>query len=197
MAKCISCNRKIKFSRDCPALGTYICSTCCGTKKLKEIQCPKDCRYLQEHQIKENKKAIEELVKVSFNNLYTEDIYGDPYVVSLVAPMEEHLFYQYYHQQITDDFFFECFTKIYYTIGEENSLYIFNDIEADIRDKFCHTAKQINMPIEQQKYVIIRILKSITNMTGGLFGNKMYLEMLRDTFTQTGLVTEVMKHANK
>lgn len=32
--------------RACPALGQPICSVCCGTKRLVEIQCPSDCGYL-------------------------------------------------------------------------------------------------------------------------------------------------------
>lgn len=32
--------------RGCPALGYQICAVCCGTKRLAEIRCPGDCRYL-------------------------------------------------------------------------------------------------------------------------------------------------------
>ena len=32
--------------RACPALGKQICTVCCGTKRLVEIQCPSDCVYL-------------------------------------------------------------------------------------------------------------------------------------------------------
>jgi hypothetical protein len=32
--------------RSCPALGREICPTCCGTKRVVEIACPPDCRYL-------------------------------------------------------------------------------------------------------------------------------------------------------
>lgn len=32
--------------RQCPALGHAICSVCCGTKRLVEIQCPDTCGYL-------------------------------------------------------------------------------------------------------------------------------------------------------
>jgi len=46
MAKCISCNSR-KGKRNCPALGGLICSQCCGAKKVKEIDCPKDCFYLE------------------------------------------------------------------------------------------------------------------------------------------------------
>jgi hypothetical protein len=32
--------------RQCPALGQSICSVCCGTKRLVEIRCTRDCAYL-------------------------------------------------------------------------------------------------------------------------------------------------------
>lgn len=42
---CVSCGRR-KGKRACPALRGLICTTCCGTKRLKEIACPADCQYL-------------------------------------------------------------------------------------------------------------------------------------------------------
>jgi hypothetical protein len=38
--------RQRKGRRACPALGSTICSTCCGTKRLVEIDCPADCPHL-------------------------------------------------------------------------------------------------------------------------------------------------------
>ena len=38
--------RERKGKRLCPAKGTHICSTCCGAKRLVEIECPRDCVYL-------------------------------------------------------------------------------------------------------------------------------------------------------
>ena len=35
-----------KERRGCPALHQTICTVCCGTKRLVEIQCPDDCVYL-------------------------------------------------------------------------------------------------------------------------------------------------------
>ena len=37
---------KRKEKRSCPALGRSICSVCCGTKRLVEINCPPDCPHL-------------------------------------------------------------------------------------------------------------------------------------------------------
>ncbi|MBF0241022.1 MAG: hypothetical protein HQK64_00900 [Desulfamplus sp.] len=49
MAKCVSCNSR-KGKRNCPALAGLICSQCCGSKKLKEIDCPDDCFYMAKSQ---------------------------------------------------------------------------------------------------------------------------------------------------
>jgi hypothetical protein len=35
-----------KAKRSCPALGRSICTVCCGTKRLVEINCPSDCPHL-------------------------------------------------------------------------------------------------------------------------------------------------------
>lgn len=42
---CPLCQRR-KARRDCPALGRSICSVCCGTKRLVEINCPDTCVHL-------------------------------------------------------------------------------------------------------------------------------------------------------
>jgi hypothetical protein len=42
---CSVCGQR-KERRDCPALRTKICTICCGTKRLSEIQCPSDCVHL-------------------------------------------------------------------------------------------------------------------------------------------------------
>jgi hypothetical protein len=42
---CPSCGRR-KGRRHCPALAASICTICCGTKRLVEIQCPETCIHL-------------------------------------------------------------------------------------------------------------------------------------------------------
>ena len=42
---CPVCHQR-KAKRACPALGKQICTVCCGTKRLVEINCPPDCGYL-------------------------------------------------------------------------------------------------------------------------------------------------------
>jgi hypothetical protein len=45
MKLCPVCNAR-KAKRTCPALGKQICTVCCGTKRIVEINCPPDCGYL-------------------------------------------------------------------------------------------------------------------------------------------------------
>ena len=42
---CPVCNQR-KARRECPALGQTICTVCCATKRLVEINCPSDCPHL-------------------------------------------------------------------------------------------------------------------------------------------------------
>jgi hypothetical protein len=44
-AVCPLCGHR-KAKRACPAKSASICSVCCGTKRLVEIDCPGDCVYL-------------------------------------------------------------------------------------------------------------------------------------------------------
>jgi hypothetical protein len=45
MAKCPKCTER-KGKRFCPALASEICSLCCGSLRIREIDCPADCPHL-------------------------------------------------------------------------------------------------------------------------------------------------------
>lgn len=46
---CPLCQKR-PSKRACPALRQDICPSCCATKRLTEISCPEDCRYLESAQ---------------------------------------------------------------------------------------------------------------------------------------------------
>ena len=46
MSACGACDHR-KGRRSCPAKGATICSSCCGSKRRVEIDCPSDCVWLE------------------------------------------------------------------------------------------------------------------------------------------------------
>jgi hypothetical protein len=63
---CPSCGHR-KGRRSCPALGQTICTVCCATKRLVEIDCPDDCPHLtasREHPAAQVKRQQERDVAV-------------------------------------------------------------------------------------------------------------------------------------
>ena len=61
MKVCPLCQKR-PAKRACPALGRDICAVCCATKRLVEIHCTEDCRYLeaaQKHPAAVVKKQID------------------------------------------------------------------------------------------------------------------------------------------
>ena len=55
---CPLCEKR-KAKRDCPAKGTKICSICCGSEREVTIDCPFECRYLQESRQREYKGNLD------------------------------------------------------------------------------------------------------------------------------------------
>ncbi len=58
MALCRQCQKR-KAKRSCPALGSDLCSLCCGTLRERELHCPTSCRYLSEHKPYQEKRTLE------------------------------------------------------------------------------------------------------------------------------------------
>ena len=55
---CPLCEKR-KPKRYCPAKGTKICSLCCGTAREVTIDCPFDCRYLEESRERDYQGSLE------------------------------------------------------------------------------------------------------------------------------------------
>jgi len=47
LAVCVLCRQR-KGKRFCPAVYNVICPTCCGTHRLKKLNCPSSCPYLRQ-----------------------------------------------------------------------------------------------------------------------------------------------------
>jgi len=58
MGLCRHCGKR-KAKRSCPALGSELCSLCCGTLRERELHCPPSCRTLAEHKPYQEKRVLE------------------------------------------------------------------------------------------------------------------------------------------
>jgi hypothetical protein len=68
---CPSCGQR-KRRRSCPALGQTICTVCCATKRLVEIDCPDDCPHLasaREHPAAQVRRQQERDVAVLYPSI--------------------------------------------------------------------------------------------------------------------------------
>ncbi len=60
--RCRLCGERLG-ERRCPALDALICSTCCGTHRLKSISCPPSCPYLLAAERRRRARRARELGK--------------------------------------------------------------------------------------------------------------------------------------
>ena len=72
MAKCSKCSKR-KAKRHCPALGSELCSLCCGLLREKEIHCPENCPFLDKHKVYQEKRIFEKKEKPLTRDAFKED----------------------------------------------------------------------------------------------------------------------------
>lgn len=58
MEVCSQCKKR-KAKRSCPALGSSLCSLCCGRLREKELHCPPVCPYLSRHKPYQENRIIQ------------------------------------------------------------------------------------------------------------------------------------------
>ena len=184
MIKCVICNKKSK--RLCPALNERICSLCCGTKRDKEIKCISECNFYLEGKSNENEKIIMKLIKESFNDDWNDLFYDEEYL-NIIGPLETFLLSEFYNDEsVNDNSIFKCLIKMYFKLKNEGDIYSYIDYENIIVDTFSNIVEENEASIELQKTILLRLMKSIYNVSGGVLGNRNYLELLRGQFTGTG-----------
>lgn len=88
MAKCEKCKKR-KAKRYCVALGVSLCPLCCGLLREKEIHCPPNCTFLQQHKPYQEKRIIEKKqTSLSPKDLTEEDILNDERMAWLAFHIE-------------------------------------------------------------------------------------------------------------
>ena len=91
MAVCTYCSQA-KGKRACPALGTLICSRCCGEQRLIRIECPPDCKYLTANEGYQRERSAQAFVMERAKALQAyKDNKAVMAVVGLEMTMYKHL----------------------------------------------------------------------------------------------------------
>ncbi len=181
--KCLSCN-EIKGKRKCPALNGLICSICCGTKRLKEINCPSECGYLEMGLANQNSKEISKAINLTFPS-ESHDIFKNEKVVKeLAMPFENFMAENFYEDEsINDTHINEVLSKIYLCmINKENVLKADNEFEQKLIDGYHLIFNKSELSEDLKSKLILRLLMSIKQMSGGILGNKNYLRFIYNQF---------------
>jgi hypothetical protein len=87
VAKCTQCGLR-KAKRHCPALGTAVCSLCCGRLREKKLHCPPGCPHLAQH------KSYQESRIIQKKQAFSADVLADERLswlsVHIEAPLKEY-----------------------------------------------------------------------------------------------------------
>lgn len=184
MARCSLCGKKAK--RYCVKLEDSICSLCCGTKRGSEIDCTLDCDIYKNSILKKNKDLVLKKADNLYENKY-KDIYYSTDIAVVSGPFELFIYEQFYDDRsVNDDDILDAYIKIYYLLNGEENLYELKEYEQEIYDYYLECFEKNKGFNEYKSQLILRLCKSVIEITGGAFGNRNYLELLRGQMTKTG-----------
>jgi hypothetical protein len=187
MAKCVTCGER-KGNRVCPAVNGGICSLCCGSKRQKEIRCVDSCDYLKkggEYQLERDitRKISQDL------HAESEDVFDRDDVALFVMSIEGFFVDRFYpDSEVNDTHILQSLNRLYaFLSGTLLALDPENRIEELILKKFDDAnRKNRNLPDTLKARAILRIIKSIRSSSGGVLGNRNYLEMIYSQHTGKG-----------
>ncbi len=177
MAKCPYCGKKAK--RSCPAQDTLICSACCGAKRQKEITCPEDCDFLPAEDAYALRE-VDKLVTQHFNR-EEEDIFQLNSSSRMWAFGIENFFLKYAQENsLRDREITLALKKQYCSLTMSDfELFAYTDFEKTFFEHFMKMETEFNLDEDIRPLTLLRILKSIRNCTGGVFGDHGYQKMIK------------------
>jgi hypothetical protein len=194
MAKCLTCGER-KGNRFCPAVNGNICSLCCGSRREKEIRCVPSCDYLKKGSQYQLDRDITRKISSDLH-AESEDVFQMEKVIPFVMPLERFFVDQFYHNRaVSDDHIHESLRKIYaFQSGKLPALGAENRTEELIFMKFREMDKrEKNLPGSLKARAILRIIRSIRSSSGGVLGNRNYLETIYSQHTGKGKWSDLFK----
>ena len=179
--KCGYCGKNAA-KRYCPALDRTICPVCCGSNRVKAISCPDDCRFLDNEAYQEKVQAEKELNELlhtvpsgKFNDIFQEKD------AAQIAYTFETLIADCYIKglfHLNDQKVKETLAQIYFVTQKGKNAEL-DDFSKMILEAYNQKLRE-GYPAEYIGKVMLRIIISIKNMTGGPFGPCGYLIYLKN-----------------
>lgn len=167
----------------------YVCSLCCGTKRQMEIVCPEKCEYLEKGEEYQAKREINKKVNSSFHD-ETDDVFQIEEAAEFAAPLEKFFIEKFYDDKnVNDNDIYEALSKLYLLQTGKSDLKKIDNKECEelIFEKFNKLDKKFpKLSKDLKNRSILRILKSIRDISGGIFGNRNYLELIYSQFNEDG-----------
>jgi hypothetical protein len=186
--KCVICGQK-KGKRFCLAEDDYICSLCCETSRQMEISCPEKCEHLEKREEYQVRREINKKVNSSFHD-ETDDIFQVDEVIEFATPLEMFFIEKFYDDEnVNDNDIYEALSKLYlFQTGKSDLKKAENkECEELIFEKFYELDKEFpKLSKDLKTRSVLRILKSIKEISGGIFGNRNYLELIYSQFNKDG-----------
>ncbi len=187
MAKCVTCGER-KGSRLCPAINRDICSLCCGSKRQKEISCVPSCDFLKKGTEYQTEKDITRKINDDLH-AESEDVFDRDDVASFVMSIEGFFVDRFYpNREVNDTHILQSMSRLYaFLSGTLPCLDPENSIEELIFEKFDEAnRKNRHLSDALKARVVLRIIKTIRTSSGGVLGNRNYLEMIHSQHTGKG-----------
>jgi hypothetical protein len=186
MAKCWFCKTR-KGKRYCAPIENVLCPICCGENRLKRINCPEECRYLEGVSYQKNRKEEKEFLELMASVPHGEhnDIFKDMDVALMAGEIETFVgdIYVSGNIRITDTTVYESYKKIY-QIHENNQMPEgqFDELTQELWEFYKSRIKiwELNMDKHRIGQVFLRFMISIKKMSGGRMGEFGYLNYLKN-----------------
>lgn len=185
MAKCGYCNKR-KGKRYCPSLDRVICSQCCGENRLKNIDCPSDCKYLIHESYQQNlqkAKQFKELLNIVPHGK-DNDIFQDDRAKT-IAYFLEYFFADTYvkgYFNLIDSHVLEALQDVYWARYQNKEIKLKNEF-SEILDKVIDLGQKKWDEFSDRDFqgkILLRLTISIRKMTGGAMGPCGYLNYLKN-----------------
>jgi hypothetical protein len=189
MSNCLYCKVQ-KGKRYCVPLDNILCPICCAKNRIKNIDCVKDCRYLEGvtiHALRDEEKRFADLIHNVPHGQFT-DIFKDTNVAVVAFEIESFILDYYLNgkHQITDKMVYECYKNIFKIKFENNK--IKTDEMTDLIENFLQFYDDKSLKwssiIEKDRIgqIFLRLMHSVKQMSGGKMGEFGYLNFLKNNF---------------